>query len=277
MWGCRYVAALARSRWGLARANGGRVGNAVRGRQRLTVMHRLIPDHRLGRAFGAFWGSAMAGVAVGSIAAAPLIDGVGLLAAMGGAGVVMALVPWLLWPRLRQVDTDVAVDADRIALLRSLPLFAPLSRFSLEHIARRAVAVAVDPGGVVVRQGDPGDLFYVVVLASCRADGRRRAHPLAAAPASARSPCCPHLPHRHRGAISPASCSDRAETFIAAVTSNPGAKAPPGPSPKRGSPKRTARSLSRRYLRSGEQKPTAMRSRPPLRRSRAGRSARCTP
>ena len=124
---------------------------------------------------------------------------------MGGSGVAMALVPWLLWPRLRHVDTEVAVDEDRIVLLRSLPLFAPLSRFSLEHIARRAAAVAVDPGGVVVRQGEPGDLFYAVESGELSVQGwtASSAPGWRPVPASARSPCCTGSPDRHRGRDQP--------------------------------------------------------------------------
>ena len=203
------------------------VGNAVADVNGFTVMHRLIPDHRLGRAFGAFWGSAMAGVAVGSIAAAPLIDGVGLLAAMGGTGVVMALVPWLLWPRLRQVDTEVAVDEDRIALLRSLPLFAPLSRFSLEHIAGgRPRSPSTRAASWCVR-ASRATCSTSSSLASCRCRWTAPSAPgWRPAPASARSLCCtasPVPPPWSRSA--PPGCSGiDAETFIAAVTSNPGAE-----------------------------------------------------
>ncbi|MFL6127682.1 MAG: cyclic nucleotide-binding domain-containing protein [Mycobacteriales bacterium] len=128
----------------------------------LTVCHRLIPDHLLGRAFGALWGLAAAGVAVGSIAAAPLIELVGLRPAMAASGTVMALLPILFWPGLRRADTEVAVDEDRIALLRRLPLFAPLSRLSLEHLARRATPVEVDAGRAVVTEGEVGDRFYAI-------------------------------------------------------------------------------------------------------------------
>jgi MFS family permease len=137
-------------------------GNAIVDVTGFTIFHRLIPDHLLGRAFGALWGSAAAGVAVGSLAAAPLIEQLGLRPAMTVTGAVMAVLPLLLWPLLRRVDTEVSVDEDRIALLRRLPLFASLSRLSLEHLARRATPVEVDAGQPVVRQGEEGDRFYAI-------------------------------------------------------------------------------------------------------------------
>jgi MFS family permease len=137
-------------------------GNAIADVTGFTVFHRLIPDHLLGRAFGALWGSAAAGVAIGSLAAAPLIEQVGLRPAMTVTGAVMAVLPLLLWPLLRRVDTEVAVDEDRIALLRRLPLFASLSRLSLEHLARRATPVEVAAGEPVIEQGEEGDRFYAI-------------------------------------------------------------------------------------------------------------------
>ena len=137
-------------------------GNAIADVSGFTVFHRLVPDRLLGRAFGALWGSAAAAVAIGSLAAAPLIEQVGLRPAMAGSGAAMAVLPLLLWPVLRRVDTEVAVDEERIVLLRRLPLFAPLSRLSLEHLARRARPVEVGAGEVVVRQGDVGNRFYAI-------------------------------------------------------------------------------------------------------------------
>jgi CRP-like cAMP-binding protein len=44
-----------------------------------------------------------------------------------------------------------------------VPLFAPLPGTSLEHIAGRLVPLRIEPGTVIVREGDAGDRFYVVV------------------------------------------------------------------------------------------------------------------
>jgi MFS family permease len=151
-------------------------GNAVADVNGFTVVHRLVPDHLLGRAFGALWGCAACGVAAGSVAAAPLIHGIGLRPAMFASGLAMALLPPALWPALRHVDAQVAVDEGRVAILRGVPLFAPLTRFALEHLARRAAPVPVDAGAAVVRQGELGDLFYVVESGdlSVRVDGVER-------------------------------------------------------------------------------------------------------
>jgi CRP-like cAMP-binding protein len=54
------------------------------------------------------------------------------------------------------------VPVVEIALLRSLPLFAPLGAPALEGLADELVAVEAPAGTVVVREGDAGDRFYVV-------------------------------------------------------------------------------------------------------------------
>ena len=47
-------------------------------------------------------------------------------------------------------------------LLRELALFAPLELKSLELVARRLVRLEIPAGGVVIREGDEGDKFYVI-------------------------------------------------------------------------------------------------------------------
>ena len=45
---------------------------------------------------------------------------------------------------------------------RRIALFEPLSQFVLERLAQHVERVDVAAGELVIRQGDPGDRFYVV-------------------------------------------------------------------------------------------------------------------
>jgi len=63
---------------------------------------------------------------------------------------------------LAAIDASVAVDRDRLALLRSLPIFAPLSAPSLERVASRLIPIEAPSGTEIVRQDDPGDRFYII-------------------------------------------------------------------------------------------------------------------
>ena len=203
------------------------VGNAVADVNGFTVMHRLIPDHRLGRAFGAFWGSAMAGVAVGSIAAAPLIDGVGLLAGPGCG----------MWtPTSRSTRTGSPCSAACRCSRR-----CPGSRSSTS-LGGRPRSPSTRAASWCVR-ASRATCSTSSSLASCRC---RWTAPSATgwrpAPASARSPCCtasPAPPPWSRSA--PPGCSGstprRSSPRSPAI---PARNVPPGPSPKSGSPKRTS-------------------------------------
>jgi CRP-like cAMP-binding protein len=66
-------------------------------------------------------------------------------------------------PSLSRIDAAAAVpDADELRLLTSVPIFSPLPGPSLENLAARLVPLRVEPGTIVVREGDPGDRFYIV-------------------------------------------------------------------------------------------------------------------
>jgi CRP-like cAMP-binding protein len=61
-----------------------------------------------------------------------------------------------------ELGTWVAVPEARLALLRSLPIFAPLSAPVLEQVASRLIPTEAALGSEIIRQGDPGDRFYVI-------------------------------------------------------------------------------------------------------------------
>jgi CRP-like cAMP-binding protein len=73
----------------------------------------------------------------------------------------------LAWIPLRALDRDArAPDPEALALLRRLPIFAPLSAPAIERIMAALVRLEVPAGHVLIREGDEGDRFYVIVEGS---------------------------------------------------------------------------------------------------------------
>jgi CRP-like cAMP-binding protein len=63
-----------------------------------------------------------------------------------------------------KIDAEAAApETQELRLLTGVPIFAPLPGTALEHIAGRLVPLRIEPGTVIVREGDAGDRFYVVV------------------------------------------------------------------------------------------------------------------
>jgi CRP-like cAMP-binding protein len=57
---------------------------------------------------------------------------------------------------------------DKVAILRSVPLFADLDERSLQAVAILAHDVAFKAGDVLMDQGEPGETFYVIVEGTVR-------------------------------------------------------------------------------------------------------------
>ena len=55
-------------------------------------------------------------------------------------------------------------------LLRLVPLFAGMSDRSFEAIAGVASPIAFSTGEAIVRQGEPGDAFFIIVTGRARVD-----------------------------------------------------------------------------------------------------------
>jgi hypothetical protein len=127
-----------------------------------TLLQRVVPDRVLSRVFGVLEGLYMAGAALG-LAVAPLLFAVlGERATFIVAGAFLPVVFLLARRRLAEIDSSVAVPEARLALLRTLPIFAPLPAPAMERVASRLVPTAAAAGTEIVRQGDPGDRFYII-------------------------------------------------------------------------------------------------------------------
>ncbi|TMB60798.1 MAG: cyclic nucleotide-binding domain-containing protein [Chloroflexi bacterium] len=78
------------------------------------------------------------------------------------AGGLLPVLVAIAWRQLRRLDTVATIPAERLALVKESPLFAPLSVIALERVARRLHPEQVAAGVEIVHEGDPGDQFYLV-------------------------------------------------------------------------------------------------------------------
>lgn len=155
----------------LAAAGIGRVLMGVSGR---TLLQRVAPDRLLTRVFGVLEGMQTGALALGSVLAAVMVALAGPRGAFVAGGLAVLLALALLWRPLRRVDAVGLARPAELNLLRSLPMFAPLGPPALERLASNLVPAHAHAGSVVIRQGEPGEHFYIVVrgLVEVEVDGR---------------------------------------------------------------------------------------------------------
>jgi MFS family permease len=126
-----------------------------------TILQRTASDEVMGRVFGALETALIGAMALGSAVMPLLIHWFGLRWSLAvlALGIALAVLP--AFGRLRRMNAELA-EPDGLALLRAVPMFAPVEAKALEHMARRMVRVEVPAGGVVIHEGEEGDRFYVI-------------------------------------------------------------------------------------------------------------------
>ncbi|GEP38456.1 hypothetical protein NPS01_21190 [Nocardioides psychrotolerans] len=127
-----------------------------------TLVQRLFPDHLLTSMFAVQESSSMVGIGIGVVAAPILVAAIGPQASCVVAGALLPLVALLTLGRLRGLDAQAVVPLDVLALLRDIPILAVLAPRIVERMARDCVPVMMASTAVVIKQGDAGDLFYVI-------------------------------------------------------------------------------------------------------------------
>jgi hypothetical protein len=128
------------------------------------TVQREAPGEVLARVFGILESVRMAAVMVGSFAVTVLVTVFGLAAALGLLAVASLLMAvGLVW-QMRRLGGDLP-PADHGVVLRLLrdPVLAPLPAPVIDRLARNATPITVDEGRHVVRQGEIGDRYYLVV------------------------------------------------------------------------------------------------------------------
>jgi CRP-like cAMP-binding protein len=137
--------------------------NSVEDVAGFTLLQRIVDDEVLTRVLGALWGLAMAGVAVGSVAASGLVAVIGAREALLVVACVLPVLTVLSWRRLVAIDRAAEAPLAELELLRQVPMFAPLSVAAKEGIARNLLRLSAPAGADVIREGDVGDRFYILV------------------------------------------------------------------------------------------------------------------
>jgi MFS family permease len=127
-----------------------------------TLLQRLVEDEVLARVFGALQSLLIIGYGIGMIGAPVLIELIGIRGALIASGVLLPVLTMLFWRRLAQIDPGAKAPTPLLDLMRSVPLFAPLPEAVVERLARTATTVKQQPGETIFRQGDRGDLYYLV-------------------------------------------------------------------------------------------------------------------
>jgi len=137
-------------------------GNSVLDIAGYTLIQRSVVDVVLGRVFAALEIVGSAAIGIGSIAAPQLVAGLGLRGALIGTAAILPVLAMIFQARLRAVDEAATVPERELELVASVPFFEPLAPTTLEQLAMRVRPLSVPAGTVVIREGEGGDVFYLI-------------------------------------------------------------------------------------------------------------------
>lgn len=138
------------------------LSNAFQDASAFIMMPRLLGPEVAGRAMGAFELVVMAGMGSGSLLAPALADWLGTRGALLCIGGALSVVAAAYFASFATIDRTMPQPPPEAALLRTVPVFAPLPLMVIEQLALAAEAHTFADGDVVTREGDPGDRFFVV-------------------------------------------------------------------------------------------------------------------
>jgi MFS family permease len=148
------------------------LGNALVDVSALTLLQRIVGDEVLGRVLGTLEGLLLAAIGIGALLAPVLVDAVGAEEALVISGFALPVVTLLAARSLRAID-HAAVRPIATDLLRGVPFLAALPEPVVEQLAASSTETRARAGDVVIRAGDPGDVFYVIETGEVEIEGRR--------------------------------------------------------------------------------------------------------
>ena len=156
-----------------------------------TLIQRIAPEDVLARVFGVLGTVFSATFALGGLIAPLLIGLLGARGALVVSGLFLPAAALLAWRPLGAIEPP-AGSRPQIALLRDIPIFTPLSRGTIERLARSLERHDVEAGREIFHQGAVADRFYAIAEGAVDVDiDGASCQPVAdRAGSSARSRCC---------------------------------------------------------------------------------------
>jgi MFS family permease len=138
------------------------IANAFQDAPAFILMPRFLGPELAGRALGAFELVVMAGMGSGALVAPVLAESLGVRESLltVGSGLVILALGYV--PPFVTIDRTMPRPLPEAALLQEVPMFAPLPLVVIEQLALDARSHRYRDGEVVVREGEPGDRFYVL-------------------------------------------------------------------------------------------------------------------
>lgn len=140
--------------WGIAMA----VSDAVS----VSLLFRALDPACLMRTINVMESLKLMSEGVGALLAPGLVALFGVRVSLVIAGAPLPMLMVATWFRIRAAD-EVAVGRGRLVLLlHGVKLFRGMNMAAIEQLAAGAESVKFDVGAEVIRQGNPGNSFYVV-------------------------------------------------------------------------------------------------------------------
>ena len=129
----------------------------------------------MGRALGVRRGVLLLSMGLGSAVTPFLIDAWGARGTLIATGLLPVVLAAVFLPRLTAIDGRISAPGPDLALLRQVSFFRPLPFAIVEHLACELRPVTYEPGDVIIREGEPGDRFYIVAAGQAYAtkDGKQ--------------------------------------------------------------------------------------------------------
>jgi MFS family permease len=132
-------------------------------------LQQVIPPRLMGRALGVRRGLLLLSMGLGSAVTPLLIHAWGGRGTLVATGVLVVALAVAFLPRLTAIDGKISAPGPDLALLRRVPFFRPLPFATVEHLASELQTTTYGPGDVIIREGEPGERFYIIAEGQARA------------------------------------------------------------------------------------------------------------